>query len=495
MSIVSDIGEFGNRLRTGFDQFRREEANLRGQYAASPDSDPMPDSMLERTTRGFLIDHFLKALDWNPEDPSQIIEEARAQTQDGDRLYFDYLGVDHQDRTPILILEAKGFDVPPPRRARSEPDADTMAALLSEAIFALKYTSQRATGIIAEWVQYLKDLHLYVISIGDIGHRTLRRVVISAGNWTIVFEEPVECFVTAGLPRAEKIHCYPSVQAILDGHEQLFSLLHRKRLVDTLPLALAITEALEFVPANKIDECYKGVLVATSTSSGAVRKRYPTRTVYPSLIISSGGRWFAIIDFDSFVEEPKGQDLINDFVTVLDNKGEELLSRLNARMGAGLAPKPLDQFPGFPDKNAQLNSQPVAGSTTDRAQTTTIKNYVVHSGASGAPSEYVVLTGDHWFYKNDVTNDYQECTFHYWNNARKSGVAEGGLHYGCSVNSFTEDSQNRHCAHGDLRRVRSNYCQLLPVETHMCCQGCIYLNVCWDNRASALPCLMSEDSV
>lgn len=115
MSIVSESAEFANSLRAGFELFRREEANLRAQYAAAAGNDPMPDALLERTTRRFLLDHFLRALDWNPDNPSEIIEEARAYTQDSDRLYFDYLGVDPQDRSPILILEAKGFDVPPPR--------------------------------------------------------------------------------------------------------------------------------------------------------------------------------------------------------------------------------------------------------------------------------------------------------------------------------------------------------------------------------------------
>jgi hypothetical protein len=32
-------------------------------------------------------------LDWNPDIPSQVAEEARSWGEDGDRLYFDYRGI------------------------------------------------------------------------------------------------------------------------------------------------------------------------------------------------------------------------------------------------------------------------------------------------------------------------------------------------------------------------------------------------------------------
>lgn len=71
-------------------EFRRAEAHLRTQYAAAKSAAPesMPEAMLERPTRRFLIDHFLRALDWNPDNPGQVIEEARAHSAGNDRLYL-----------------------------------------------------------------------------------------------------------------------------------------------------------------------------------------------------------------------------------------------------------------------------------------------------------------------------------------------------------------------------------------------------------------------
>ena len=47
----------------------------------------------------------------NPDNPAQVAEEARSWGDDGDRLYFDYFGVAPLTRAPIVLVEAKGYDV------------------------------------------------------------------------------------------------------------------------------------------------------------------------------------------------------------------------------------------------------------------------------------------------------------------------------------------------------------------------------------------------
>lgn len=495
MTLLAETGAFAEKLRTGMQQFRREEAYLRNQYATAESVAPesMPASMLERPTRRFLIDHFLRALDWNPDNPGQVIEEARAYSANNDRLYFDYLGVSPTDRAPVLIVEAKGFDIPKPRRARSsELDAKDMRKLICEALFALKDESQRGSGIIAEWAEYLKDLHSYVSALNEFGRRTLRRVVITAGNWVIVFEEPIACFVTPGQPITERVHCFPNGDEILLRHVELFEMLHRRRLVDTLPLALDVPEALEFLPPDKIGDCYRAVMVATSARTGAERKKYPTRSVYPAVLVKSSDRWFAILNLDRWAEEPKGSERIEDFLRSLEQAGNDLEGRLRARLGLPLIPRSLDQFPGFPQAQVRQHTSsevpPLPGSTADRAVTGPRRTYVIHSGEPGAPAEYIVVTGTSWFYKSDRATTPSVCDFHYWKAARNAGVAKGDLQFGCSVASFTEDGQDRHCSHGDLRSIRAQHCHVLPLETHMCCHSCSFVRICWDSDRALLPC-------
>ena len=496
MTAVAEAGAFAERLRAGMQEFRRAETQLRTQYAAAEGVAPesMPLDMLERPTRRFLIDHFLRALDWNPDDAGQVIEEARARSADNDRLYFDYLGVSPAARAPVLIVEAKGFDVSKPRRARGrELDTKDMGRLICDAVFALKDKSQRNSGIIAEWAEYLEDLQSYVSALDEFGKSTLRRVVISAGNWIVVFEEPIACFITAGLPNAERVHCFPNGDEILLRHVELFDMLHRRRLVDSLPLALEVGEALEFLPPDKIGDCYRAVMIATSAASGAERRKYPTRSVYPAVLVNSGSRWFAILNFDRWVEEPKGIERIADFLRDLERVGGELEARLRARLGIPLVPLALEQFPGFPDVVSRQRSTiqevlPLPGSTADRAAAAAGRAFVVPSGEAGAPAEFVVVTGTSWFYKSDQANTPSVCVFHFWKGARNAGVALGGGMSGCSVSSFTEDGQDRHCAHGDLRGIRAHRCHVRPVETHLCCHACSFVSICWAADGGRLPC-------
>lgn len=496
MTAVAEAGAFAEKLRTGMQEFRRVEMQLRCQYAAAEGIAPesMPLDMLERPTRRFLIDHFLRALDWNPDDAGQVIEEARARSADNDRLYFDYLGVSPAARTPVLIVEAKGFDVSKPRRARGRDlDAKDMGRLICDAVFALKDESQEKSGIIAEWAEYLGDLQSYVSALNEFGKSTLRRVVISAGNWIVVFEEPIACFITAGLPNAERVHCFPNGDEILLRHVELFDMLHRRRLVDSLPLALAVGEALEFLPPNKIDDCYRAVMVATSAASGAERRKYPTRSVYPAVLVNSGSRWFAILNFERWVEEPKGDERIADFLRDLETVGDELEARLRARLGIPLSPLGLEHFPGFPEEVSRQRSTiqeilPLLGSTADRAAAAPGRTFVVPSGERGAPAEFVVVTGKSWFYKSDRATTPSVCEFHFWKGARNAGVVQGDAMSGCSISSFTEDGQDRHCAHGDLRSMRAQRCHVLPVESHMCCHACSFASICWATDGGRLPC-------
>ena len=157
MTLLSDTAAFAQKLRESFDEFQRNESLLREQYAREPKEKSFPTNLLERPTRRFLIDNFLRALDWDPDDSACVTEEARARTSSEERLYFDYLGLNSQTRAPVLLFEAKGFDVALPRKPRGpELGARRMAALIAEAVDAIKRGDQRLP-VISEWAEFLRD--------------------------------------------------------------------------------------------------------------------------------------------------------------------------------------------------------------------------------------------------------------------------------------------------------------------------------------------------
>jgi hypothetical protein len=500
LSEASDIAAFGEALRRAFETFKLSEALIRQQYARDVAAGAEPegadeDDLLERPTRRFLIDGVLRGLDWNPDDPAQVAEEARSWDEHGDRLYFDYIGIAPGTQTPVVLVEAKGYDVRAARRPYGRDlDARGMAELISAALVDLK-SGKTDRAIIAEWAEWLQDLQTYVASIGDLGQTTLRRVIITAGRWLIVFQEPVAAFIRPGIPSVSHIHCFVSLDDILTRHPAVFRLFHRQRLVDTLSLTMPVAEALDILAPATVSEIFRGVVVVTRETGGG-RKSYPTRSVWPSIIAVSSGRPFAITDYEAqALEEPLDENGFPDFLGDLSARGTAFETRLLRSLGRNdLCPLALSNFPGFPrglgTREAGIGDiEPEPGSTAAiRAQIpSSDRALVIHTGEPGGLPEYVVATGQDWFYKTALPSGAQ-CQFHAWPKARLAGVAAHQPQVGHCVTSFTQSGENRHCAHEELRGMRGQRCHIAVLESHLCCRACIFQTDCWTNDADRLPC-------
>lgn len=108
MTREADVAEFRRTLQQHISRFRATEPLLREQFARQPESvsGEVAEGLLERTTRRFLIDGLLASLGWDPGDPLAVVEEARSLSDEGGRLYFDYLGVS-TDRNPVLLISTQ----------------------------------------------------------------------------------------------------------------------------------------------------------------------------------------------------------------------------------------------------------------------------------------------------------------------------------------------------------------------------------------------------
>jgi hypothetical protein len=493
LTLLSETAAFLHALRAFAVRFRQQESLIRQQYARAEGTTEPPKSVLERATRRFLIDNLLRALDWNPDDPTQMTEEARAISPGSDWLYFDYLGVNPATQAPVLLFEAKGFGVPMPRKPREEvPTPQDMTKLIADAIDAIKKGKQ--PDVTADWAEFLGDLHAYIRSLDRLGRSTLRRAAITAGQWLIVFRDPVATFGTQGLSNTEHIDCFTSIEDLLERHAEVYGLLHRRRLIDTLPLTLTVAEALAMIPAQHVGDAFRAVLVATSPESGARRQQYPTRSVYPAILVKTGDRLFTIVDFQRAIEEPKGSERIDSFLAELAARGVALEETLARSYGRPLLPAPIEDFPGFPPPRVENELRigalaPVAGSTAERQGTggDEKRRLVVDSGERGAVSEYVVVTGTAWFYKADRPIG-PACAYHFWKGARDVSAAGARPLTQYLVDSFTEDGQDRHCAHDHLVGLRASRCHVRPLETQMCCRSCLFFTDCWSSEVHRMPC-------
>ncbi|MGO9771736.1 MAG: hypothetical protein ACLPSW_19765 [Roseiarcus sp.] len=495
MSEEAAIAAFHRALRRAFESFEAEEQNIRSQYARDVACGEAPsgandDELLERPTRRFLIDQMLRALGWNPDDPDQVVEEARSWDLEGERLYFDYLGVAPRTRAPVVLIEAKAYDAGTPRQPRgAQLNARAMAELISGAIADLK-SARRDHPILVEWAEWLSDLRTYVASLDPLGRSTLRRVVSTAGRWVVVFEEPIDVFTGDGAPNVALIHCFVSLEDVLDRHAALFRLLHRPQLVDTLPLILSVAEAHEALRSDQISYIFRGVVVVTRESGGS-RRTYPTRSMWPALIAISANRPFAVVDYEcQALEDPRDPTKLADLIAALSANGAAFETRLLRMLGrADLDPRPVAEFPGFtPDlgrrEAARPSVDPIAAAADERADIGNPK-FTVHVG--GRHPEYLVVSGENWFFKTAAPVG-PACDFHEWPRARAQGVAASDPITGRSEASYTESGDVIHCAHEELRTFRGVRCKIDVLESHLCCRACIYSQLCWSVDADRLPC-------
>lgn len=497
MTLASDIEAFGRGIAKNIRDFKDRVKLIRAEETREVERGGLRervgvDDLLEHRTRRYVIDPMLRALGWDVGDPGQITEEARSWDEKDEALYFDYLGLNRQ-RAPVLMLEAKGVDADGPRRPRQEPpNRHEMAALISEALRTLKQ-GERHNAVVKQWADWLNTLRTYVRSLDVAKQATLKRVVITSGQWLIVFTNPVATLVTDTTPDAADIRCFVSFEDLEEQHGELYRLLARPRLVNTLPLTFNLPEALTVLDPWAVDLMFRGVLVTTQLS-GAERSRYPTRTVYPAVVLISGGHSFAVVDYEGEpLEEPRKAERLPDFLAALQTRGDAFQTRVLGRLGrTELTPASLTRYPISIREAAESDClDPLPPSTAALVEANTPEGPQLVRVAGDRPSDasYLVITGEEWFHK--LLQPFgPDCVFHSFIEARKQGVGGVQLSMGGRPDSFTAATEPQHCEHVDIHGLRRNICQVLPIETHLCCRACVFFGVCWPTAEvqARLPC-------
>ena len=481
MRRPANPSDFREAMRKAISNFESAEKIIRDEYERPTGEEP-PDDITERATRRYLIDPCLAALDWLPDDPDMVAEEAR--TRHGTVLFLDYLGVDMASREPVLIVEAKTYDEEPPRAPRSPaPPSREMSRLIAEAIDDILLDKVPKSKLLTQWVDYLTSIRNYVQSFGEAGRETLQRAVVTSGKWMIIFEDPCATFLDQSKTEAALIHCFNGFQEIVEGSQDIFDLLHRERLINTLRLVMDIRDAPRRLDPTRIDGMFQGALVVTR-SFGPARASYPHRVVYPSVILDTCGRHFAICDMDSKqpCTEPREAEDISDFLQAIQANGKALIDHLSRWLDRNLSFSSSSEFTGFtaPRARPRRSVERFAaspGSTSKMAPCEAQANLHAISTEEG-DGGLVIAVGHSWYFKESAARG-PHCTFHDYRSVKRDGLAEGSPHPGVSLRSYTCDGQDRHCAHAGMLSLRANRCRLQEVDTHLCCRACVFENECW----------------
>ena len=465
------------------------------------------DTLLEAHARVFMINSLLGALNWRmdvavEEDAANLIPEVplTSITHNTTR-FLDYLGLEHSDGRPLLIVESKrpSSKLPvlhtrlegyrPPLR---EGVATDLEWGIAEAI-ARGIVDQSISG---EWNAWLATLRDYVRSVQQQSGHVPRRVVITNGDWLVLFRDPVNAFIDDGTCDPTHILVYKDRDSIERRYTEVFRELEHQSLLSETP-ALTLGELLFHVAPEMIELAMFGLRLLYIEEPGFFEPA-PVIKLMPIIFLRTRyGAWLCV---ESRREER------------LPHAAEELPTHLDSIRALSMA--------FLEDINKTLRTHLPVSSLS--------KHYSHEDGfdilrgvtecsrrsAAGA-REFLLVTGDNTHYLLPEPT-IPDCPYHFWGNCNASGVASnpGPLETRkTSPKSFFKSGEPHHCSHREVgtakagRITASNrercgprsgqegqaFCEIYRFEEHLCCRTCAFEEVCTKAQVFVLPCQRSKN--
>ncbi len=489
MSRVRNADEFLRRfreIRSAYeDRHARRIAQIRQMYAGEPEQ-ALLDNSLEAHARTYVVNALLAALNWRldigPDHglPNLVPEAPIRSEQRGSVRFLDYLGLERETGSPLLVVETKRPNAQLPRT--SQP-VDTYPAAVSRGL-----AGDPLTG---EWNTWLPALRDYIRSVDDRARKAPRRVVITNGDWLIIFLDPTAAFLEeASSPDFGSILVYKDRNDIERRFGEVFRHLeHQHVLGETPPLTPG--ELLFHLSPEAIGRAVHG-LHLRYIKQRKVYENAPVIVVAPVVFLRSRyGAWFRVESPPKDYELSPRNTRVSRHLTDVRRAAKVLLSAVKGQLGRSMKPLPISMHYDSED-----------GFETLRGVTECGKD------------EFLVITGDKTHYllpKPSVPN----CPFHDWLRANVAGCASNpGPVIGRSVEprSFFVSSEPHHCAHRDVNLAKASpitaankdrcgprsgqegrsFCEIWCFEQHLCCRTCTFEEVCTKAAVFRLPCSRPE---
>lgn len=472
-----------------FFDFRRQIANLKENYEtivlpeierATAAAQKKPAHALkgqgraivrEAQVRQYLLDPTLTFLGWDLGNPSAIlVEDAVDAAKDGEhRRFMDYHG---REMTPngvdssLLIVEAKRPSVLLP--GPSTTSSVNLALEIVSAFAAIRAGKTRCKHFTSDWFARLNTLADYATRAKQLSGNAPSRVVITNGEWFIVFLNPETALIGKN-PSPDEVLVFQNLEEVAERANEFCECLEYASLSSRIPtqdptnLQKFVSPGETVRAALAVELCFN--VIGKIQPSMAVRIYARVRT--------EKGVWLKFRkDYEPPYEiMPGKQDAFTERIGVLQGYANELIAELR-------------------------NHANVIIMTPSEAERIATEDGLVspwHSSAlNSSPSaelHYLTL-GDGAFYVTS-RDAFDDCSFHSFGPC---------LHAGSAATSQPIVRQSRmppvyfpsgsimHCAHKSVHAAREGKCILQSFETHMCCQRCTYLTRCWPAGTDALPC-------
>lgn len=432
-------------------------------------------SPLEATTRRYVIDEILRDLGWNIGSlEKQVVEEAR--TKGETTLFLDYLGL--ESKVPRIIVEAKAWGKPIVSASAAGLSAQLGPAPSLSQIVAAGVSHYKSGGektkspVTAEWFEWLSKLTDYVVAVHKESGHAVRRVAITSGRWTVIFENPEQAFLGSDPSDSSQIHIFDQDQMI-DESDWIFDLISRQALITTIDRPIEPSQVSSLISTNDVSKIFRGTWIVQQ-SLGSRLAPYPEITVYPVIIVLSKSGELVIVQHHeaSRTTLPLSNKLGAHLVDV-EGGSEAILAAVNSALNSNFAPSPLTDFPGFDSENPTASA-------------------VSFVRSLDFPDEFVVATGQNLHYLRAASTK-PDCLGHSWAKCHELSLGQGAspiVKASFDPSSFSVSGDEHHCAHRVVHNQRRpDRCQIQVFEQYLCCKACIFQGFCWtQDELAGLPC-------
>jgi hypothetical protein len=279
----------------------------------------------------------------------------------------------------------------------------------------------------------LEDLRDYIRSVRENTKKIPKRVVITNGDWLILFLQPAEAFLQQEKCDPRSILVFRTAAEILEGSALLFSVLEHQVVLGTAPI-LRPAELLFHVEPNHIQDVMHGLRLRYHEAK-AIYQRELMIYVAPVLFLRTDfGAWLRVESSEKHYAFPHEPEKLATHLEDVRRRARSLLDETCQILKKSLTPISLAQH--FADPESFDTQRAIIKLPDDL---------------------YWVLTGEqtHVLMPEPTVPD---CPYHDYARAHAAGVAiQTGpiLQRSVEPRSFFYSPETHHCAHQNVALAKS----------------------------------------
>ena len=458
----------------------------------------LADSLTEAHIRQYFIDPLLNSLNWHLSIHSldqfpNLIPEAQIQSSEsGNVCFLDYFGLEN-DGTPLLILEAKRPNIILPKRIQSLGNTDILLPS-EEPVNSVVCAGLQKVPLTGKWNDYLEQLKKYVISVLDKRKVVPKRVILTNGNWLIIFKDPADSFLETGTYHLKNVLVYTDRNDIEANYKEVFDYLeHQKVLNETPPLSFE--ELFFHLSPNDVFQILHGLKLKYVQYPGFYENS-PRINVMPVLFVRSKYDDWILVESRESHEMPFEEEKFGEHLETINNIAIDLLNKINKKLPVAIAPTTIESH--FEDKEFFEMLKGVRHKKID-----TVLQH----------DDFLIVTGQHTHYFR-LQPSVIGCPHHNWAKSKQKGCSTPIAIQSRSINprSFFITGEDQHCNHIGVESAKASqitidnkercglrsaditeaFCEIWRFETRLCCRTCIFENVCTKAKIFNLPCSKVE---